>query len=315
MEIALKKMKNSNTLILFAALVICSFQTTVAQTWSPAGAKWTYASSDGGSYHGVVEYTYSGDTIINSINCKKLLKIRKGEYYSIHSLFQDTLGTEITYEQNGVVYIRTNNIFDTLYNFNALIGDQWTMIRHPTQCDSTSSITVIDTGTISINSIPLKFLVVNLHFDANFPNIDYQDTIIEKIGIIGSYFLPADFCSAALDGQEGGRFQCYSDDNFNTYKSFWTSTCSFIVDIDEQKKETLINIYPNPVSDLITINIDKMFGEVNRLELYNSIGQIILLQTQLNDIDISELPDGFYFIKVTNKRGLVMNTKFLKVQN
>lgn len=310
-------MKNNNTLILFAALVICSFQTTFAQTWSPAGAKWTYSYTNSGE-SGYVELLYTGDTVISSINCKKLKKTQYVKGLFPPTIVMYNLGSEITYEQNGVVFIRIGGNFDTLYNFNALIGDQWGMIRTSPHCDGSSNITVLDTGTIMINSIPLKFLAVNLHFSSNLTGIsDYQDTIVETIGFTGSYFFPADYCNAPLDGHEGGSFRCYSDDNFNTYKPNYTNACNFIigVGVNEIEEEESINIYPNPASDYITINIDKMFGEVNRVELYNSFGQIILLQKQLNNIDISELPDGFYFIKVTNKRGLGMCTKFLKVQN
>lgn len=300
--------------VLSILLFVFYLQITFAQTWCAPGAKWTYGYSDAGGYTGYVEVVFSGDTIINSINCKRLLKTKYVKSYFSSTIEVYNLGSEITYEQDSIVYIRVNNnnYFDTLYNFKALIGDQWTMIRRPSQCDSTSNITVIDTGTISINSIPLKFIVVNLHFDSNFPNIDYQDTIIEKIGIIGSYFLPADFCSAALDGNEGGRFRCYSDNNFNTYKPYYTNPCDYIfVGINEIENEESITIYPNPASSFITINSDNIFGKLKSVELYNSFGQLMLVSKQTN-IDIKELPIGLYFIKVRNNEGQTEVTKFLK---
>lgn len=303
-------MKKGSAILLF----IFSLQTVFAQTWCAPGAKWTYGYSDAGGYTGYVEVVFSGDTIINSINCKRLLKTKYVKSYFSSTIEMYNLGSEITYEQDSIVYIRVNNnnYFDTLYNFKASIGDHWTMIRRPSQCDSTSNITVIDTGTISINSSPLKFIVVNLHFDSNFPNIDYQDTIIEKIGIIGSYFLPADFCSAALDGHEGGGFRCYNDDNFNIYKPHYTKECDFITEINEIEKEESINIYPNPASDLITITANNLFGKIKSIEWYNSFGQLILVTKQTNPIDIKELPNGLYFLKVRNNEGRTGITKFLK---
>lgn len=309
-----EKMKKNKTFILLAVLLLGSFKTTFAQTWCPAGAKWTYSYTNGGEY-GYVELLYTGDTVINSINCKKLKKTQYAKGYISSTVGVYNLGSEITYEQNGVVYIRTSNNFDTLYNFNALIGDRWDMIRVSPNCDVSSNITVLDTGTIMINSIPLKFLAVNLHIASNLMSVsDYQDTIVETIGFTGSYFFPADYCNAPLDGHEGGSFRCYSDNNFNTYKPHYPGACDSITEISEIKKEALINTYPNPALDYITINIDKMFGEVNRLELYNSFGQLVLLPTQLLNIDIKELPKGLYFIKVANSRGIIAITKFLKTQ-
>ncbi len=295
--------------VLIITLFIYSLQATFAQTYCPAGAKWTYGTSCGGTCNGIIVLTYSGDTIINSINCKKLLKTEDGQDSGNLSLFHYTLGTEITYEQNGVVYIRNNNKFDTLYNFKASIGDKWKMIW---QCDSTSNITVLDTGTIIINSTPLKFLKVNLHFNTNNLPKDSQDTIIEKIGFIGSYYIASDFCYAALDGAEGGNLQCYNDANFSTYKSHWATSCTFTVGIEEFKKETSIHIFPNPASNFITIITNKPFEQIKSIEFYNSFGQIVLLPKQLNKIDITELQNGLYFIKVTNNTGLTMITKFLK---
>lgn len=109
-----------------------------------------------------------------------------------------------------------------------------------------------------------------------------------------------------------------SSDTVNVYwVQFGNSTLlSGALAIEEHYiAEGLITINPNPASDFISINIDKMFGEVKMFELYNSFGQIILLPKQLNDIDISELPSGLYFIKIINSRGLVVSKKLLKAEN
>jgi hypothetical protein len=179
-------------------------------------------------------------------------------------------------------------------------------------CDSTSNITVLDTGTININSIPLKFLKVNLHFNnEKLPN-DHQDTIIEKIGFIGSYYIASDFCYAALDGAEGGSLRCYNDDNFSTYKSHWATNCTFTVGITELYKQTLIDIYPSPATNFITITTNASFDQIKSVEFYNSFGQMVLLSKQLNNIDIISLTTGLYFVKVTNSEGFTIITKFLK---
>lgn len=294
--------------VLTLLIIIFSLQTIFAQTWCAPGAKWTYSYANNGE-NGYVELNFTQDTLINSINCKRLFITKYVKYYNL----PDTViyyGSEITYEQNGVVYIRTGTNYDTLYNFNALIGDHWDMVRFN---DSTSKITVLDTGTIVINSIPLKFLAVNLHYGGNFP-FDYQDTIIERIGFKASYYIASDRYYAGLDGNVGGGLRCYSDDNFNTYKPFYTHACDYIyVGINEIEKESSITIYPNPTSNSITINTDNIFGKITSIEFYNSFGQPILVPRQTNTIDITELPIGLYFIKVTNSQGLALISKFLKV--
>lgn len=309
-KIEQKKMKKHKILILLTAVLVSGFQISFGQIWCPAGANWTYYSSGGGYYSGIVVLTYSGDTIINSINCKKLKKTRDGQYVnSPFTFFHEELGTEITYEQDSVVYIRTGNNFDTLYNFKASIGDCWKMMRSSLVCDdSTSNVTVLDTGMIIINSIPLKFLAVNLHYSNTFPN-DRQDTIIEKIGFMSSYYIASDWCSAVVDGDEGGSFQCYSDDNF-TYKANWATTCSFIVGINGPQKEVLINIYPNPVNNNIYIESKEhkltyvIYSIDNRL-----IKEGLIDAKQIN---CEELLNGIYILTIKGENNFLQHFKILK---
>ena len=74
-----------------------------------------------------------------------------------------------------------------------------------------------------------------------------------------------------------------------------------------------IKVFPNPTSDFVSLNLNKSFGNSNRIELYNTFGQLVLTSTQINKIDISKLTAGLYFIKVTNSQGLTVTSKFMKV--
>lgn len=59
----------------------------------------------------------------------------------------------------------------------------------------------------------------------------------------------------------------------------------------------IIEIFPNPVSDFITINYPK--GNSYFLQIINSVGEIVLAQS-LNDnqLDIRHLPTGIYFLSL-----------------
>ena len=37
------------------------------------------------------------------------------------------------------------------------------------------------------------------------------DTIMSRIGTLGGYFVPHDFCDGQVDGSEGGPLRCYTD--------------------------------------------------------------------------------------------------------
>jgi hypothetical protein len=65
-----------------------------------------------------------------------------------------------------------------------------------------------------------------------------------------------------------------------------------------EQNELKLNIYPNPTSQLIWVNLP---GE-NRLDIYNSLGKLVI-STKTTDstmIDLSNLHNGVYFVKVEN---------------
>lgn len=79
-----------------------------------------------------------------------------------------------------------------------------------------------------------------------------------------------------------------------------------------QKLGTHINIYPNPVGDII--NIDLAESDVVVSTLYDSLGKQILskkLNFLKNSINVSQLPLGIYFLKIEDDKGVAFQ-KILK---
>mgnify|MGYP002870720044 FL=1 len=70
------------------------------------------------------------------------------------------------------------------------------------------------------------------------------------------------------------------------------------------------NIYPNPVSALLEIELSEIANK--EFELFNVYGNIVLrgeLKSQKNSIDLSWLPANVYFLKINNK-----TSKILKIE-
>jgi hypothetical protein len=103
-------------------------------------------------------------------------------------------------------------------------------------------------------------------------------------------------------------------DTVNVYWAAFSDSTLLAVAINELEIEkNSLKIFPNPTSDFATISLSKTFGEINRVELYNSVGQLTYWSKQLNNIDIKGLPRGLYFIKVTNSKGLTAIAKLQKI--
>jgi len=71
--------------------------------------------------------------------------------------------------------------------------------------------------------------------------------------------------------------------------------------INENKFNNSINVYPNPVKDVCTLNFNKTYSDV-KIEIYNSLGckmkELNIRSVSKTELNLSDLPKGIYFIKV-----------------
>ena len=279
--------------LLLPILFLTSFAVN-SQTWCDPGANWKYSFFNFGS-EGYTEIQYVGDTVINGQSAHILDKHLHAYNHWIGQSEVYDLGMEYTYENNGVVYLWYENNWDTLYNFNASVGESWRMAKQPhlNFCDSNSLLTVTAVGTKFINSISLNYLVLDFSVPFGFT---FSDTIVEKIGFIGSYMLPYDMCDGALDVNEGGVFRCYEDDNFTTYKPHYSGQCDFVVGIEENVLNTTLKIVPNPASNQIEI-----IGELasnTQFVLVDSFGKNWTVNRTNGILDVSNLASGVYHLSI-----------------
>jgi len=80
--------------------------------------------------------------------------------------------------------------------------------------------------------------------------------------------------------------------------------------IDDDFSSENINIYPNPASDKLTI---LGFNSVSNIKIYSVIGKLvkITIPNAINEINISSLKEGIYFIEIKSKEGKIVK-KFVK---
>jgi hypothetical protein len=277
--------------LLFSFSIIAKSQIA----WCDTGATWYY----GHSVHSTTGYLlvkYTGDTLINSVVTKKLNMHQYLYDYVSKKYFNGSQGNLFTYTINKVVYLynQSTNSFDTLCNFNAKIGDKWktaTSINF-TNCDGI--VTVIDTGTTFRFGKSLKWIYTDNYW---WPNIQFKDTIYERIGYFRWGPFPNDYCHSQFDAHTGGYLRCYSDTNFSTYNK-QTNSCNFIVNSILENAFSKIKFYPNPASNLLNFENLPINEKVN-YNIYALNGKIIQ-QGAINSsqIDISSFENGVYFLEI-----------------
>jgi len=83
-------------------------------------------------------------------------------------------------------------------------------------------------------------------------------------------------------------------------------TVDFTEGIEEETSKSPITVYPNPTTNTFTISSEVPFSKV---AIYDVTGQVVYNKPVSNSksltVDISNLNDGIYFVKVATKSGLI----------
>lgn len=85
---------------------------------------------------------------------------------------------------------------------------------------------------------------------------------------------------------------------------------SNINDINDKSK---INIYPNPVNDIL--NINQLNNDFTSLSIYNILGEIVFQNQILNKsivIDVKSLPSGVYMMRLSGEQDKKLQIRLLK---
>ena len=92
------------------------------------------------------------------------------------------------------------------------------------------------------------------------------------------------------------------------------------LDYERQGSITLIrdviNTYPNPVSDKVNLKVGSQLGDNLTIQMFSIDGKerrsVSVARSDIISIDISDLPDGFYILRLTDGAKII-HTKILKV--
>ena len=66
-------------------------------------------------------------------------------------------------------------------------------------------------------------------------------------------------------------------------------------------------VYPNPMNNTLYIN-----GEVQDVTIFNAVGQQVLFVEKINEINVEDLSEGLYFVRISDKNGNSVVKKIVK---
>ena len=232
-------------------------------------------------------YKVEGDTVVEETAYKTLFTTQS-EYFTNWELCGLLRETE-----DGQVYHRKycwNHTFGNetlLYNFSMQPGDSicfgntYLMLLR-------KSDTILDSGNIR-----KKY---DFQYKENGYLMDEHEVWIEGIGSelgllhVGSLSLV------------GGIYDllCYYEDDDLVWHNPNFNSCYISTDGLNENKTEIVSVYPNPARELVIIE----GTEVDEVQVYNAFGQLVKTFKQINEINVSDLLDGLYVLRITDVGGL-----------
>ncbi|MES2679779.1 MAG: T9SS type A sorting domain-containing protein [Bacteroidota bacterium] len=293
-------------LLLFSALIFI-VRSVSSQNWCPPGATWYYRANQPFSstpyYDGHVKLQVTNTVTINGVTCQNM----DGVFTGVHPLPSSPVNSFNiinikTYENNGVVFLYNSytQLFDTIANFNANVGDKWLKIHFVPMANCQSGtrlpITVTATGSMTINNISLRTLTLSVPFSNSS---SYTITMIERIMNVNGFLFPWNGCQ--LDSPPYGDFTCYSDNNFPIYNPT-SAVCAYIpTGIGENSiSGSDLKLYPNPTGGDLSLDLHV----ASRLSIFNAVGTLVqsMCVDHAGTVNINggALAPGIYFLKMEN---------------
>lgn len=290
--------------ICFLSLICIVHKNLFAQTeFAPIGATWyyTWGATTGFGYEKI---TCEKDTIFNESDWSKLTHEVNGYDGITHQFFTITLPPAFVYEDSFRYYFYFNQQTYLLYDFNAQPGDTFTTLYDPFWDLQANKITLtVDSiGIQNINGIDLRWIKVS---SPNYSEWPWAVRIYEKLGSL--CYLFATWDSPLNEGYY--QLRCYDDSGFGHYETGVTSACDEIFSGIDEIENTFFGISPNPAIDVIAIEGSAdLFG--SEIGIYNIIGSKMktsMFTDSRNEISVSDLPAGIYFLQMKNH-----SLKFIK---
>ncbi len=263
----------------------------------PDNSEWFYEieSEDGSITFQHLEC--AADTTIN--NERPTVIVRSNTQYDRDSIFT-TVTHEYVYENNGKVYWWNKELqeFTTLYDLTAEAGDEWTI--------------KVDTESITMHVNSVDYYEYN---GVNYRTLHVSDEdnlfsgdIVCGIGHLTSFF-PERLMNRGKSYRVEG-FRCYWIEDELVFK-IGDEDCDAIYknihfDVDEDGPSTgsgTLTVYPNPANGVLFVETrhGTSLPDQTAYIITNLMGQTLLqgrISAETQQIDISTLPAGMYFISV-----------------
>jgi hypothetical protein len=323
--------------LFFKAIILCAlsastaFESTQAQTWPMTGAEWRYCiTNDLGMPAGYIDFAYTRDTMIEGTTFNVIQAVG-GSDNNFHPVYAETMALYTRFS-NDSVYRYVLDAEHLYFTFNSQPGDSHLTFRSPgasndwntTACSSDLVLETLETSFQNYGGQTLQQWIVEdtlIHYlyewGLTHP-VTY--TLVERIGVIDAYPFIFTQEPPAPPGSPCNLPTCsftvtlgsYADSGFSHEFGECLGT-----GIDEKNHSNhSLYLYPNPVYDLLYIEIPLYGNTVKFLIITDILGNIVLekeVSKNMNAVSLKNLPKGIYIVFLHGSDSLPDKYKIIKM--
>ena len=254
-----------------------------AQTWYTMGEYIWSPPHPQGTYE---ELHYQGEaTVISGTEYHKIYSQNQGQTTLLGAYRND--GNQVYYcKWNGSAFENETVLYDYDLEEGDLFNDD---DPHPMYVTSITTIT----DNQGIERRKFEFGFIDLPEETEY--------WIEGVGSSKGFVNSGNYTPTS----DGAIFHllCYHVDNDLIYVNPEYNTCD-ITEIDENNAENSVNIYPNPASNIVKISNTSNLT-INKIEVVDLLGRTVISSENCDQIDVSKLPEGQYFVKIHGETTVV----------
>ena len=223
------------------------------------------------------------------------------EYHTIYCQERGSLLGAYRNDGNQVYYCKWNgSAYDEevlLYDYDLEEGDFFNdMDEHPMTVTSISYITDLN----GVQRRKYEFSFFGLEDETEY----WIEGVGSNKGFVNSgVYTPTD---------QGAIFHllCYHEDWMIIYVNPVYNSCD-VNEIAENNANLGVSVYPNPASEIVNILNDSDMI-INDVEIIDLTGRTVLKAEKCDNIDISALTEGQYFVKLSGSTTLVKKLSIIK---
>lgn len=291
--------------LLFSLVVISlsfSIKSTAQTEWAPVGAVWHYSYPYAYVYNAetYIKIESIGDTLIDGISCRILLQECPRDLSLTRRYY--------TYKSDGIVWVYDGEAFRVLYDFTTQLQEEWeaygpNIYGIHGMCEDSSTVLITENlGSEDLNGTSYQYIEVSIpDFQWRFSLCGPDVTKISEV--FGSYgfMFPQEIC--IIDAAYPCNLRCYEDNVFGFYATeYMIDSCTYEYGVGVKEIELVenINVGPNPVSDVLNIDLK---GDIkgSYFILFNVTGQALykgICNSHNMKVNMMDFRKGTYILKV-----------------